>query len=304
MKKASNFLFFILFIFLILTNTYEIIESIKLSFSICINKLFPSLIPFMLFSNILINYDFINDISDILNKLMTKVFKVNKNCSFVFIMSILSGSPSNGKFLKDLLDNKLITINDCQNCLNFIHYTNPLFVLGTIGYTFFNSKQLGLIILISSYLSSFILGIFNKKKEICNYTTKKIENNKNFFNILNKSILSTINTLLLILGIITTFLIITCIINCLFDIDKNYKFIYGILEITQGLNYLSISNININIKAIISSFFISFGGLCIHMQVFSILDNKKIRYIPYLISRILHGIISSIITFIILKLYN
>lgn len=303
MKKVITLLIFTILIFLILINSYEIMESIRFSFSLCINNLFPSLIPFMLLSNILIKYNFVNDISDLLKKVMTKLFKVNKNCSFAFIMSILSGTPSNSKYLKDLLDNKLIDIKDCKKCLNFCHFTNPIFIIGTIGLVFLNNKKLGLIILISHYVSSIIIGLFNKKDNVINSNeNSNTKNTNNFINILKESINNTINTLLLILGIITTCIIITCIINNVILINNNFKFIHGLIEVTQGLKYLSLSNFNIEIKAIISSFLISFGGLCIHAQVFSILDNKKIRYLPYFISRIFHGIISSLLTFLIIKL--
>ena len=304
MKKIITLLVFSILIFLILINSYEIMESIRFSFSLCINNLFPSLIPFMLISNILIKYNFVNDLSDLLKKVMTKLFKVNKNCSFAFIMSILSGTPSNAKYLKDLLDNKLISIEDCKKCLNFCHFTNPIFVIGTIGLVFLNDKKLGLIILISHYLTSIIIGLFNKKNNYVNLN-KNLNINKNtnnFISVLKESINNTINTLLLILGIITTCIIITCIINNIISINNNFKFIYGLIEITQGLKYLSLSNFSIEVKAIISSFLISFGGICIHGQVFSILDNKKIRYLPYLISRIFHGLISSLLTILIIKL--
>ena len=304
MKKIIYLLIFTFITIIILINSFEIIESIRLSFSICINNLFPSLIPFMLLSNILIKYNFIDDLSDIFKNLMTKFFKVNKNCSFAFIMSILSGTPSNSKYLKDLLDNNLISIDDCCNCLKFCHFTNPIFILGTIGSTFLNNKKMGLIILFSHYISNFIIGFFNKKsKIILNKNIQKDNINNNFISILKDSIKNTLDTLFLILGIITTCLILTCLIGNLFNIPNNFKYLYGLIEITQGLNYLSITNLNIKIKTIISSFLISFGGFCIHMQVFSILDNKKIRYFPYLISRIIHAIISSIITAVIVMLY-
>ena len=303
MKKTLTFIVFITSIFLILLNSYEIMEGIKFSFYICINNLFPSLIPFMLLSNILIKYNFVSEVNDLFGNLM-KLFKVNKNASFVFIMSILSGSPSNAKYIKDLLDNKLININDAKKCLKFCHFTTPVLVIGTRGYTFLNNKKLGLIILISHFLSSIIIGLFNKKdKEI--YNDFNIINNKsNFIIILKESIFITINNLFLILGIITTTIIITTIINNIININNNFKFIYGLIEITQGLKYLSISNLNIELKTIISSFLISFGGICIHIQVLSILDNKKIRYFPYFMSRIIHGILSSIITFLIINLVN
>ena len=304
MKKIVTLLIFFFFIFFILFNALEIMESIRLSFSICINNLFPSLIPFMLLSNILINYNFVNDISDIFKNLMTKVFHVNKNCAFAFIMSIISGTPSNSKYLKDLLDNNLISIKDCQNSLNFCHFTNPIFILGTIGYTFLNDKRLGLIILICHYISNIIIGIIIKNKDNNSIEDKfNIKpSNKNFVSILNNSIRSTINTLFLILGIITTCLIITCILDKLLNLNDNLKFLYGFIEVTQGLKYLSLSNLDIRIKTIVSCFLISFGGFCIHMQVFSILDNKKIKYLPYFLSRILHGFLASLLSLIFINL--
>ena len=219
-------------------------------------------------------------------------------------MSMLSGTPSNSKYLKDLYDNNLISISDVRKCLNFCHFTNPIFILGTIGYTFLGNKRLGLIILISHFLSSIIIGLFNRKDNFIDIKRDEVKVKKNFIKVLKDSINNTAVTLLLILGIITTTIIITCIIDNIVYIDDNYKFLYGLIEITQGLKYLSLSNLSIYVKTIIASFIISFGGISIHAQVFSILDNKKIRYMPYLLSRIIHGIISSIITIILLTIYH
>ena len=302
MKKIINIVLFFILIFFILINSSEIIESIRFSFSICINNLFPSLIPFMLISNVLVQYNFINDLSEILGKTIKSIFKINENCSFALIMSILSGSPSNAIYLRDLYNNNLINTMDINKCLKFCHFTNPIFILGTIGYTFLGNKKLGLIVLMSHYFSSFILGIINKKSNT-NHTNTMIfdKNNNNFIKILKDSINNTVDSLLLILGIITTSLIITTLINNLISINNDCKFIYGIIEITQGLKYLSLSSLNIKIKTIIASMIISFGGLSIHAQVFSILDNKDVRYFPYLTSRIIHSFLSGILSFILLE---
>lgn len=303
MKKFLNILIFIIIVSALLFNSSEVVESIKLSFSICINNLFPTLIPLLLISNIFINYNLMNDLNDIFGTFFNKIFGINKNTTFSIIMSMISGTPSNAKYLKDTYDLNLIDESDINDCLKFCHFTNPIFILNTIGLTFLNSKKLGLIILISHFLSSFIIGIFIKKRKVFKekFNTNK-KDKKNFISILSNSIISSFNTLLIILGVITTCLMLTCILNKILLINQDYKFIYGLLEITQGLKYLSISNLNINIKAIISSFLISFGGICIHIQVFSILDNKKIRYIPYFLSRIIQGMFSSILTFILINI--
>lgn len=306
MKKTIYFIITILLIFVIIINSNEIVECIKFSFNICINNLFPSFIPFMLLSNFLISYNFINELSDIFKPLMKK-FKISKNSSIVFLMSMFSGTPVNALYITNLLKNDLINIEDANNCLKFCHFANPIFILNTIGYNFLGNKEIGLKILIAHYSAAIFIGFFNKKKNKSINTIrtiKTVKNNKNnFIVVLKKSILDISNNLLIILGIITFFIMISTILNNILRLNTNYKFIYGLLEMTQGLKYLAISNISFNLKIIISTFLISFGGISIHIQVFSIIQNKKIRYIPYLVSRIIHGILSSFIIIIMVN-YN
>ena len=94
------------------------------------------------------------------------------------------------------------------------------------------------------------------------------------------------------------------IINIL-KINNNNFFtilISGIIEMTIGLKYTSTSTLPYINKVYLSMFFISFGGLSIHAQIFNILNKKRIKYLPFLLSRIIHGIISIIILFIIIQL--
>ena len=48
-------------------------------------------------------------------------------------------------------------------------------------------------------------------------------------------------------------------------------------------------------KAVLATIFISFGGLSVHIQTISIISNTKIKYYPYLIARILHASIASLL---------
>ena len=66
---------------------------------------------------------------------------------------------------------------------------------------------------------------------------------------------------------------------------------------TQGLKYVSIQEIPLKLKCIISTMIISFGGLSVHMQIISILSDTKIKYLPFLTARIIHSLISSLLVF-------
>ena len=71
---------------------------------------------------------------------------------------------------------------------------------------------------------------------------------------------------------------------------------------TQGIYYIASSNINIILKASIITFFLSFGGISIHMQVFSILKDYKLKYSNYLLARIFHGLISFSLVYLVLSI--
>ena len=290
-------------LFEMLFNSSLIINSVTFSFSLCINNLFPSLFPFMILSNILMEYGFVDIASELLKPIMNKIFKAHEYGSFVLILSIISGTPSNSKYINELLNKNLINEYDANKLLLFTHFVNPLFIINTIGISFLHNKLLGIIILISHYIGNFIVGIIfrnyhkvliNSKINITKAITS-LDKKNNFIYILTNSIISSINTLLIILGVITTCLIITTII----DINP---LLNGFLEITQGLKYISTTNLEILKKVILTTFLISFGGFSIHAQSFSILSNKKIKYIPYLLARITHGIISSILVYILFRI--
>lgn len=207
----------------------------------------------------------------------------------LILLCIISGSPSNSKYLKEYLNNGTIDEEDTLKLLGFLQYFSPIYIINIIGISLLSSKKLGFIILFSNILSSLLL----IKRVDVRRCSKKVELK---FDILSKIIVDIINTILYIIGIITTFFILTAYVDVIFSIDIKYKYIYGLFEITQGIYYLNYSNLSIYLKTIISSLLISFGGLSIHAQIYGILDNKKIRYKPYLISRIKHAILSIIIT--------
>ena len=299
-RKLIPIIILILFLISMIMFSDVVIKSVSFAVDICINNLFPSMLPFLILSSILSNYGFVELASHILSPIMRNIFHLNSNCAYVLVLSLLSGSPANSKYIKELLDSNKITISDANQILLFSHFVNPIFIIGTIGTIFLGNKTYGFIILISHYLANLIIGIMLRKKEI----PKNNTNNSNFFNIkpkgfittLKSAIKDTIDTLLVVFGTITSTLVFSSIINTYFNFNP---ILNGILEVTSGLKYISIESTTMFTKIILSTFFISFGGLSIHAQVMSILDNKSIRYLPYLEARIVQGLISSIIVYIL-----
>ncbi|MBR3660938.1 MAG: hypothetical protein IKN63_03430 [Bacilli bacterium] len=306
-KYVNTLIIILLFLFLyeIFNHSNIVSNSIIDSSKIWFYNLIPSILPMYILIDLLINYKLLNYLEFILNPI-SKLFKININSSIIFVLSILSGFPSNSKYINTMLDNKNINMNDANKLLLFTHFSNPLFIINSIGINFLHNKNVAIVILICHYVTNFIIGILSRNYNV-NLNKKNSYNNikKNFITTLTNSIYNTIKILFLLYGIITMFMILISIINVNITINPILKCILtSILEITSGIYYISLLNINLIYKACLITFFLSFGGLSIHMQVFGILSKYKVKYSSYLKARLLHGLISSCFVYIILKILS
>lgn len=312
---SSLILFILMFVaYEILTTSKDILNSVTFSFQIWKENIFPSLFPFFVLSELLIQFGFVEFTSELMKPIMVKIFKTNSNGAFVLIMSIISGFPASAKYIKELYKNDLIDNNTGTKLLLYTHFSNPLFILGPVSLIFLNNREAGLLVLIAHYLTNFIIAIcmrnyhptkeksisFSLNKAILEMTLKRINNKKSLGSIVTSSLNSAISTLLLVLGTITMFLVITTIIDNNIHLNTFHQGILnGIIEMTQGLKYISLLHIPLSLKCALSTMILSFGGLSVHMQVFSILSDTKIKYMPFLVARIMHAIISGITVYIV-----
>ena len=322
MKKISiSVVIMIILVFTgsqILLESDSILKSVSFSFGIWKNNIFPSLFPFFVLSELLINYGFVELLGELFKPIMNHLFKVKGVCAFIFIMSIISGIPANAKYIRELYLNGSIDEKESEKMLLFTHFSNPLFILGTISILFLRNEQAGLLVLFCHYASNIIIGVLFRnyhpikekntkislKQAILNMHKKRINQNKSFGSILTNALINSVNTLLLVLGVVTFFLIITTIINNIINLNPvNQGILNGLFEMTQGLKYISILDISLKTKTIISTMIISFGGLSGHMQVMGILSDTKIKYWPFLLGRVVHAIISSLLVAILFNIF-
>ena len=301
MKKNTLFILILVFlVYELITNSIIIKESIISSFNLWKNNIFPFLFPFFIISDLLVNTNIIEIINKYLNNFMYKIFKINSSSSFIFFISILSGIPSNSKYIDTLIKTNKLSIYEANKIIIFTHFVSPLFILGFIGSIV--GKYYSILILCIHYITNIILGLlfrnYHVNRKYLNFNTNKTSNS--FIKTITSSIQNSLNTLLLILGVITFFSFLVTCINCFIENSLIRCIISGLLEITNGINNISLLNISLRFKSLFIIFIISFGGISSHIQVFSILEEYDIKYFPYLISRILHAIISSIILLLLI----
>ena len=285
MKKTLNtivVLVTLLLFILYLLNSKFIIKSFLDYTDIFITKLAPFTFLNILLISILIDYNLLD------------LLPIKNSGLYVFYLSLLSGFPSGAIYTKEMFEKGLIDKSTSNNILTYSHFPNLLFMFGTVN-LIINDISICIKIFISVFISNFIIYLFSNKSI---YNNKMINNNS-FSNILSKNINKSFKNIILIYGISIFFYLISCIIFKYISFNTySYVFISGIFDLLKGI--FTISLINNDIKYFFVLFFISFGGISIHMQVKSIINNK-LSYKYFFIGRIISTIISFFIFFIIKK---
>ena len=137
--KIKDFILFTIialyFVYCITNNTY-IKEQVIYSFNIWITKIIPSLFPTFIIVDLLYN----SNIPYYINKYL------HINC--LYILSIISGSPSNAYILNKYKE-------DITKQLSITKYTSPIFTY-TYLKAIFNHK-IALLLLFTNILSNIIL---------------------------------------------------------------------------------------------------------------------------------------------------
>lgn len=250
---------------------WEIHNTILLWF----NKTIPSLIVMYLISSLLISSNAINLLVFIF-KPLKKIISFETDSGFsLFLVSILVGNPSTCQYIKEYLEKGFITENDAENLLLSASFTNPLFII-----TMIKNTKVALILYLSHFLGNIIIAIFFTRK-----------NNKvNEKRLINVSFWHLINKLPHLLFIVLIYMIISSLFSLLF-ISLNIPSIYlSFLEISNGFNSILSSSENYYLLVMLTSF----NGLCIHMQVLTVIDNRK-YYKRFFVGRLLATILSLII---------
>lgn len=295
--KEDIFIFItILVIFLIFKNNITFKNTILNGSILFFEQIFPTLFPFFIINDILINYNFYKYTSKIFYKLFKKIFNHSKIATYIFIMSLISGTPTNAYLTTNLVSEKLLSKKDASIIISYANFLNPFFLYTILSNLFNNVIALKIIII--NYLVNFIIAFFYKKHPYQDIEVN-FSHKLSFFKVLSNSINRCFNTLIIVFGTILFYFILCDSLNLIINSPLINCFLNGILETTGGILKLKNLNISIYFKEILAIIFISFSGLSINTQIKNILDTEDISFKPFFIARLIQVVLSTSIFVII-----
>ncbi|KPU43960.1 sporulation integral membrane protein YlbJ [Oxobacter pfennigii] len=303
------------------------------------NIVFPSLLPFFIGSELLINLGVVGFIGTLLEPVMRPIFNVPGSGSFAFIMSVTSGYPVGSKIVAQLYNNKMCNKSEAQRLLSFCSTSGPLYVIGAVAIGMLNMKEYGSLIISAHYLGALSVGLlfrFYKKNDRTKvppqsgYIKRAFLNLKHtlsnekrpFGQLLSESVRNSVNSMLLIGGFIVLFSVIirlltsSGIISIISDLmhmllgftGTSKSFLQsaasGFFEITVGCKLIASANAMVNLKILAICTVISWSGLSVHAQVAGMISSTDLDMKIYVLCKMLHGLFSGLYAYILLGIWD
>ena len=284
MKKYVLLLFLFLEFYLIFNSNIVITEFKK-----TLNIIMYNLMPTMFFSIFLTNVLIKLNIDKYFPNFLSKILKLSKKDTSIFIFSLVSGYPNNSKML--------INSNNLNNLINYTNFVSPFFMFSTINNIYIKNIKISLLIYSSHVISNIII-LFILKKEYKNNNNLIKKNEESILNTYYTSLKDTTISLSLIFSNILFFSIIISFIKDILPFNNlTNSIIIGIFEFSSGIYEISLLSITIFLKGLLITIIITFSSISMHMQIINF--NRKIKYIKYLIFRIFNVLLAIIIYLIL-----
>lgn len=272
-------------------------------------KMIPTLLPFMIFSTLMIRLDLHYIVTGFLSPVLSPLFRVSKSCLYCIIIGFLCGFPMGAKVTSELYVKGDISKQEAQYLLSFCNNIGPIyflsFVLPALQITkpaFFLFGMYGI-----PLLYGFLLRHTVYRKTITRFSHQKTgqshpgEGPLSLLKHLDDSIMDSLRAITGLGGYMIIFNLCSCIPILLCSRSKLLLAFSGcLLEITGGIQAAIDSGITLLQAQIIILPLLLFGGLSCLAQTGSILRNTDLSMGKYCIHKLLQCVLAAAYYLVIL----
>lgn len=271
----------------------QVLYGAQNGLALCINAVIPSLLPFMLVSSCVIKSGFSHPLGVALSKVLSPITNLSTAGCVAFITGLFGGYGAGARAVYESYKEKQISKEEAQRLLPLCNNAGPLFVIATVGISFYLSKSVGvtlfLIQVITALICARLFSVEIKEKEV------KIKEAWNDYKknkpplgeLITKSAVESAAAIINVSVFVITFSAILEILPF-----GEYKFLSGILEVTRGVAELSREGES---ALPLISALLSWGGMSVHFQASALTKGEFNMKIYYWV-KIIASAISYIIT--------
>lgn len=306
LKKIFIYVFAIGAVILLVSSASDAISYASDALDICFEMIVPSLFPFFICSGILIYSGFCELLAKAFRFCMYPLFRVSPAGSSAFILGIISGYPLGAVTAGELYANSYLSKTEAERLLAFCNNSGPLFILGSVGIAIYANIKYGIALYIAHILAALTVGIlfrFYGRNRHSAPPSRMSSPDRSIGEIFDISLQNGIRNILTVCAAVLFFSVISRLLLGLIPATStSYAILSGIMEFVTGTVNIASLNIAIAKKLILTSAIVGFAGISVHAQVMAVIAKYHLSLVPYIIGKIMHGIIAAVYMFIYLRI--
>lgn len=273
-----------------------------------LNILFPTLLPFLILTGILLHTKGIEKFLSPLSFFWEKLLGLTPCGAYIFLLGILCGYPMGAKLTSDLYQKNKISKKEASYLLTFSNNPSPGFLTAYVSQICLGGRTkaheiTGILLLANLMCMLFFRFIIYKNKTFTPISPSKKETSavSSPGAVIDVSIMNGFETITRLGGYILLFSILGAVIGHFCPAQTEGKYIFlGITELTTGLHQLALSSLSYGKKYLYAMTMTSFGGLCILAQTKSVLKGQ-LSVLPYFAAKCIHAAFTALLVLVISK---
>jgi len=279
-------------------------SSVLSSILYCLTVLTPSLFPFMALASYAVNSPAASVLGRPLDTLTRFIFRLPGCCAVPILMGFIGGYPAGAKGASLLLAEGRITQKQAGRMMLFCVNPGLAFTVTFLGAGVFSSHLLGWQLFFSVTLSAVLLGIVTGLRTPVPPRRPEPPPISQPAQALTRSVADAARSVLVMCACIVLFSGFTAILHSsgvyqslvrlltrtrLFSPQEWASILSFLLEVTGGAGDASA----LGVGPAFFAFGLAFGGICVHLQVFSLFRELPVRIPVFLLGRMAHGLLAA-----------
>ena len=298
-RSTALVLFAFFLLFLLLANAELAMDGVRQGLSLCTETLFPSLFPFLVFSELLVVTGVGEGVGRLFSRPVGALFGLSRSGSVALLLGWLCGSPVGTATALSLWRRGEIEERELARLTLFANNPSSGFLISAVGGALFGNTEAGVALFLITTLSAALVGLFlrlciGRADGARDFPTLAVEHRLRATDFTG-SVKRGFATLLQVAAFVLFF---SCISKCLSPLLSRLALpqplsvlLCGLLEMTAGIS-AAVTDVSPARAFRLTAFFASFAGLSVCLQIFSIAEEASLALLPYLAARLSQGLVA------------
>lgn len=303
MKRFFSALLLFTLLFYLFSHPSDAFAAAQSGLHLWFDTLIPTLLPTMIFSNLLIQLDLVQCFVRFLSPITARLLHLSTYGTYALFIGFLCGFPMGAKTICDLQKNGQLSKEEASYLLPFVNNVSPMFLINIVVFQIIKDSSYLLPTLLIVYGAPIIYGIltnqiYRQKISLADTVYKKQASKiQVHFELIDACIMNAVFTILKLGSYVILFSILSRLIQS-FPTPHMFlqSFFVGSMELTNGIAFIDAQSIPFPQKYFFLCMFCVWGGFCALAQTQSVLSSASISIGVYIKARILICFIASLLT--------